>query len=121
MLAGRIAYDFCLWIRCRYTFRLMPLVDNELLYRPYTLGELYDVSTVLRLLHPPPASTGSDRWCCTSNVATQQSRLLHPPCLQMWMHSVGRQLCCQMSMVFNPASERGCLLSSTGHAGVPAE
>jgi hypothetical protein len=44
MLAGCIACDSSSWIGCRYTFRLMPLVDNELLYRPYTLGELYDVS-----------------------------------------------------------------------------
>lgn len=36
---------------CRFTFRLMPLADNELLYRPYTLGELHDVRVLPVLLH----------------------------------------------------------------------
>ena len=119
MLAGCIAYDLCPQLCRRCTFRLMPLVDNELLYRPYTLGELYDVSA--------PALAPS------TSIHRQRPLFLHKQCRHpavapaVAAHPAGRHGCAVQDSIpadirspINPALKEEAL-SSTGYAGVPAE
>lgn len=102
---------------CRYTFRLMPLVDNELLYRPYTLGELYDVSAPALA----PCTVSACR-CSTSGIATQQSCLLQPRTslahADTQCGTSGLLTYCLRPGVGPHASSDA---AHAGHAGLPAE